>query len=66
MKHILLKLLVSAPLAVALYHATACPCEVYLKCHKEQYFIALAAAAVIPILAYPSLLVSDPPPLPAS
>lgn len=56
MKHILLKIAVGVPLGVALYYTVTCPCEVFLECHKKQYFAALAVAAALPLLAYPELL----------
>lgn len=56
MKHVLLKTLVGIPLGVALYYTVTCPCDVFLECHKHYYFIALALAASLPVLAYPELL----------
>lgn len=56
MKHALLKTVVGIPLSVALYYTVTCPCDVFLECHKKQYFIALGLAVVLPLLAYPELL----------
>jgi hypothetical protein len=44
------KVITLVPLSVAAYYVVRCPCEELIKCHRNEFNLALAAAFFLPFV----------------